>query len=106
MPDENLTVKAHWAEGDNPTIKATVKKNTVTLKWSAVDGTTDYTIYLYKNKKWIIQKTVKANTVTFKKLANNKKYNYLVRAMIDGNYNTLYNVTVSVCYQPVLKAKV
>lgn len=41
-----------------------------------------------------------------KNLKNNKTYRFLVKAKVNGNLTEAYDVTVNVCYEPVLKATV
>ena len=64
----------------------TVKTNSITLSWKAVDGAEGYKVYYSTDgKKWK-SKTTSKTTYTFKKLSSGKSYQYKVKAVI-GEYS-------------------
>ena len=73
---------------DIKTPKATSTKDSVTLKWTKVEGASGYRVYQYKNKKWVKIKSVTTNSYTVKSLKKGATYSFRVRAYskVDGKY--------------------
>ena len=64
-----------------PSIKATTKKTSITVKWAKVKDAKGYEVQIKKGSKWTSYKVTKAKK-TIKKLKANKKYKVRVRALI------------------------
>lgn len=64
------------------TLKATVKDNTVTLKWKKTKGATGYKIYQYNSivEKWVNIKNTKNLKVTLNNLEQGEEYIFAVKA--------------------------
>lgn len=78
-PGANKTVKHKTvAKNKKPTISATTKKGTVTVKWSKVKTAKKYKLIMGGAKKKTY--TVKKTTLTIKNLKVGKKYTFKVRA--------------------------
>ena len=100
----NESTASAYAKTDNvkaitlckaPTVKTSVKKKAVTLKWAKVTGAKFYTLYKYntKTKKYttILKKTTKL-TATFKSQPKGKNY-YLVRAFNANSQGSAYTTS-------------
>lgn len=89
---------------DEGRVTANVDGSSVKLTWDAVPDAASYTVYNAKNGKWVKLTTTAKNELTVYKLKNNKTYRFRVKAKVNGKLTEAYNVTVNLCYKPVLKA--
>lgn len=67
---------------------ATVKNNTVTLKWQSVDNTEKYAVYIISNGKARKLKETQKTSVKYK-LKSGKEYRFAVRAYVDGKWTAI-----------------
>ena len=86
-----------------PAVTATAGDSSVTLTWNAVNGAQKYAVYSYDaaaGYKALTSKLTKT-TYTVRKLTNGVKYEYLVRAYVDGKWSA-YTDNDRVSATPVL----
>lgn len=89
------------------TVNALVSGSTVTLKWNGIKNADKYTVYQYRNGKYVKVKSTADTSVTFKKLKNGETYKFLVRYTINGRLSPKAysgNAAVKVYYKPLTKA--
>lgn len=88
------TVKAKTkAMPDIKTPKATATKNSVTLKWTKVEGASGYRVYQYKNKKWVKIKSVTTNSYTVKSLKSATTYKFRIKPYAKTDSGTVWGDT-------------
>ncbi len=88
------TVKAKTkAMPDIKTPKATATKNSVTLKWTKVEGASGYRVYQYKNKKWVKVKSVTTNSYTVKSLKSATTYKFRIKPYAKTDTGTVWGDT-------------
>lgn len=87
-------------------VKAKIKDDTVTLTWNKIKGAESYTVYQYKNGKYVKLKETDKTAVTYKKLKNGKTYKFLVKYTKNGRLSSTTNsgkISVTIKYKPVVK---
>lgn len=63
-------------------IVSTQTANSITLKWSAIKGTTQYKLFRYDNNKWVEVYKDTRNKAAVKKLKANSAYKFMVKAYL------------------------
>lgn len=63
-------------------IVSTQTANSITLKWSAIKGTTQYKLFRYDNNKWVEVYKGTENKTAVKKLKANAAYKFVVKAYL------------------------
>lgn len=89
------------------TVKVATKNDTLTLTWNKIKGAKNYTIYQYKNGKYVKIKETDKTSVTYKKLKNGKTYKFIVRYTKNGKLSSTTNsgkISVTIKYKPIVKA--
>ncbi len=72
-----------------PVVKATATQNSVRLVWDDVPNAQKYAVYKYVNGKAVKLIETKKTSVKINKLAPKTKYQYIVRAYINGKWTTM-----------------
>lgn len=104
------TVKAKTSKmSKTPTPKGTGNENSVTLKWSEVDGATGYRVYQYSpsKDKYVVKASVK-NATTYKVtgLKENKTYKFKIKPYAKTSKGVVWNKASSaVAVQTIDKTK-
>lgn len=78
---------------DIKTPKATSTTNSVTLKWTKVEGASGYRVYQYKDKKWVKIKSVTANSYTVKSLKSATTYKFRIKPYAKTDSGTVWGDT-------------
>ena len=83
--DESAVVSAIPTCITPQNVKASAGDGKVTLTWDAVEGATNYAVFLRKGSEWLkIGTTGTGTAFTSRGLPNGGKYFYMVKAYVDG----------------------
>ncbi len=72
-----------------PIVKVSASQNSVKLTWGNVTGAEKYAVYKYINGKAVKLIETTKRTVKINKLSPDTKYQYIVRAYVDGKWTTM-----------------
>ena len=83
--------------------------STATLSWNEITNVDYYSIYQYKDGKYVEVKTTEKTKVIIKNLKNGKDYKFLVRYTVNGRLSSKYysdHIEFTAYYKPVPEAEV
>lgn len=106
-PGTSSVTAASSAKTNTFKVNAEVNGDSVTLTWNKIKGAKKYTIYQYKNGKYVKLKETDKTAVTYTKLKNGKTYKFLVRYNRNGRLSSMSDsgkVSVTIMYKPIVKA--
>lgn len=73
-----------------------IKRTSIKLSWSKVEGAKKYRVYQYIDGKWKRIKTTSSTSYTVEKLKSGTKYKFKVRAIIDSDIKGAYSSVLEV----------
>ena len=82
---DKITVKVYY----KPIAKATSTENSIKLTWRAVPNAEKYAVYKYVDGKAVKLCETEKLAVRINKLTPDTKYQYIVRAYVDGKWNSM-----------------
>ena len=82
---DKITVKVYY----KPIAKATSTENSIKLTWRAVPNAEKYTVYKYVDGKAVKLCETEKLAVRINKLTPDTKYQYIVRAYVDGKWTSM-----------------
>ncbi len=82
---DKITVKVYY----KPIAKATSTENSIKLTWQAVPNAEKYAVYKYVDGKAVKLCETKKLAVRINKLTPDTKYQYIVRAYVDGKWTSM-----------------